>query len=78
MGNTLLTWETEIINTKPDNFLWEQDSSSILTVDAGVYQFNLTIFNVRSCYLSVVVNGESVYQADNKNINNNLVSGGSV
>ena len=31
-------WETEVVNTLPDNFLWEKDKTSILTVAPGLYE----------------------------------------
>lgn len=34
-------WEHQIINTLPDNYIWEKDKSSILTVAPGVYQVSL-------------------------------------
>lgn len=31
-------WEVQSVNTCPDNFLWEQDKTSILTVAPGLYE----------------------------------------
>ena len=40
-GSTV-PWEIQVLNTLPDNFLWEKDKPSILTVAAGLYQVFLT------------------------------------
>ena len=33
-------WEIQLSNTLPDNFLWEKDKTSILTVAPGLYEVN--------------------------------------
>ena len=34
-------WEIQLSNTLPDNFLWEKDKTSILTVAPGLYEVNI-------------------------------------
>ena len=36
-GSTV-PWEIQLANTLPDNFLWEKDKTSILTVAPGLYE----------------------------------------
>lgn len=41
-GN-IVPWEIQLTNTLPDNFLWEKDKSSLLTVAPGLYEVNKRI-----------------------------------
>lgn len=37
-------WEVQSVNTCPENFLWEEDKSAILTVAPGLYEINFGFF----------------------------------
>lgn len=34
----LVPWEVQVINTLPDNFLWEKDKPNIIIVAPGLYE----------------------------------------
>jgi len=53
-------WEAQSVNTCPDNFLWEKDKISIMTVAAGLYEIKLGFFARRVDKLQILVNGETV------------------
>ena len=36
-GN-ILPWEVQVINTLPDNFIWEKDKTCILVLAPGIYE----------------------------------------
>lgn len=38
-------WEIQCANTCPDNFLWQEDKSTILTVEAGLYECSMAFFS---------------------------------
>ncbi len=38
-------WEVQCANTCPDNFLWQEDKSTILTVEAGLYECSMAFFS---------------------------------
>ena len=37
-------WEVQNVNTCPENFLWDEDKSVILTVAPGLYEITLGFF----------------------------------
>jgi len=39
-----IPWEIQTINTCPENFLWDEDKSMILTVAPGLYEVNFGFF----------------------------------
>lgn len=39
-----MPWEVQSVNTCPDNFLWEKEKTSILTVAPGLYEVMFGFF----------------------------------
>ncbi len=39
----VIPWEIQLANTLPDNFYWEKDKTSILTVAPGLYEVYTSI-----------------------------------
>jgi len=35
---SLVPWEVQLVNTLPDNFLWEKEKTVILVVAPGLYE----------------------------------------
>jgi hypothetical protein len=51
-------WEEQNINTCPENFLWEENKTSILTVAPGLYEVRCGIYSERfRPKFEVMVNG---------------------
>lgn len=51
-------WEEQSINTCPENFLWEENKTSILTVAPGVYELKCGLFsNKHKPHFDVMING---------------------
>ena len=48
------------MNTLPDNFLWEKDKTSILTVAPGLYEISFGFFARNKPNIQVLVNGEPI------------------
>jgi len=38
-------WEVQSVNTCPENFLWDEDKTAILTVAPGLYEITLGFFS---------------------------------
>ncbi|MDR3548156.1 MAG: hypothetical protein P4M11_07835 [Candidatus Pacebacteria bacterium] len=53
-------WEAQSVNTCPDNFLWEKDKISVLTVAPGLYEVSLGFFSGKKPAVQLLVNGEPV------------------
>ena len=58
-------WEIQCVNTNPENFLWEEDKSVILTVAPGIYEISLGFFCQKKPTVQVLVNGETILTAVN-------------
>lgn len=58
--NHLVPWDYEVINTLPDNFVWEKGKTSILIVAPGVYQICCGFFGKEKFAVTVIVNGETI------------------
>eukprot|EP00357_Protocruzia_adherens_P011027 CAMPEP_0114975776 /NCGR_PEP_ID=MMETSP0216-20121206/2296_1 /TAXON_ID=223996 /ORGANISM="Protocruzia adherens, Strain Boccale" /LENGTH=802 /DNA_ID=CAMNT_0002336613 /DNA_START=61 /DNA_END=2469 /DNA_ORIENTATION=+ len=58
-------WEVQSVNTCPDNFLWEKDKTSVLTVAPGLYEIYFGFFAKKKPTVQLLVNGEPVLSAVN-------------
>ena len=53
-----IPWEEQNINTCPENFLWEENKTSILTVSPGVYELKCALFSTKhKPVFDVMING---------------------
>lgn len=48
------------MNTCPENFIWEKDGISIITVTPGLYELFFGFFTGKKPAIQVLVNGETV------------------
>lgn len=53
------------VNTCPENFLWEEDKTSILTVAPGLYEITFGFYSNKKPTVQLLVNGEAVLSAVN-------------
>ncbi len=53
-------WEAQSVNTCPDNFLWEKDKTSIMTIASGLYEVKLGFFAPKPPTIQVLMNGEPI------------------
>ncbi|CAG9325041.1 unnamed protein product [Blepharisma stoltei] len=53
-------WEVQSVNTCPDNFLWEKDKTSVLTIAPGLYEVFYGFFARKKPNVQLMVNGEPV------------------
>ena len=42
-----IPWEIQTINTCPENFLWDEDKTMILTVAPGLYEINFGFYSAK-------------------------------
>ncbi|KAA6383978.1 MAG: hypothetical protein EZS28_020493, partial [Streblomastix strix] len=54
---------TELTNTHPSNFLWEQDRATLGIVQPGLYEISLGIYGKHRQSAQLLVNGETVLVA---------------
>ena len=69
----IIPWDTQKINTAPDNYIWEKNNSVINIINGGIYQINLGFYfsnNInKKPQVQIIINSENVLNANNK-INN--------
>ena len=69
----IIPWDTQKINTAPDNYIWEKNNSVINIINGGIYQINLGFYfsnNInKKPQVQIILNSENVVNVNNK-INN--------
>ena len=58
-------WDVQLVNTAPDNFLWEKEKTNIVIASAGLYEINLGFYADKKPTVQLLVNGEPVLSAVN-------------
>lgn len=58
-------WELQLVNTAPDNYLWEKDKTSITVVASGLYELTMGFYSDKKPTVQLLVNGEPVLSAVN-------------
>ena len=59
-ANSQVPWEIEIVNTCPENFVWEKGSSVITSIAPGLYEVALGFFAGQRPNVQLLVNSEAV------------------
>ena len=65
MNGYAVPWEMQSVNTCPENFLWDEDKTCILTVAPGLYEITFGFFSNKKPTVQLLVNGEAVLSAVN-------------
>ena len=60
-------WEKQIINSMPENLIWEKDDICIIVKKKGIYLLSLGFFVREKPTIQVIINGESVLSQVNSN-----------
>ena len=60
-------WEEQIVNTMPENIIWEKDEICITVKKKGIYLISLGFFVEEKPTIQVMINGESVLSQVNSN-----------
>lgn len=60
-----IPWEKQLVNTSPENFIWEPNGNFIFVSRSGYYEISIGIFQGRKPNIQVLVNGEVVLSAVN-------------
>ena len=64
-NGSLVPWEIQSVNTAPDNFLWEKEKVSIVTVTPGLYEIVIGFYSRKKPTIQILVNGEPIMSAVN-------------
>ena len=65
-GN-LVPWERQVINTLPENFMWEEGTATLIISNGGLYQLEMGFYCRKKPTVQVIVNGGTVISAMNSN-----------
>ena len=60
-----IPWETQLVNTAVDNFIWEKEKDIIVVVNGGLYEINMGFYADQKPTVQVLVNGEPILSAVN-------------
>ena len=71
-NNYLIPWESQTVNTSPDNFIWEKDKTFILVNEEGLYELNLGFYSDKKPSIQVLINGEIIINSQNNIINKKI------
>ena len=74
-NNYLIPWESQTVNTSPDNFIWEKEKTFIIIKEEGLYELNLGFYSEKRPSIQVVVNGEIIINSQNNNVVNKKIMG---
>ena len=66
-GKVKMPWEVQIINTSPDNFIWEENKPIIIINEGGLYEINMGFYANKKPMVQIMVNGEVIISAINSN-----------
>lgn len=55
----------QVVNTLPENYIWEKDKPTILVVAPGLYEITLGFYAKKKPKVDVLVNGEPIIGAVN-------------
>lgn len=77
-GGFTIPWDTQSINTSPDNYIWEKDKTIINVVKGGIYKVSLGFYSNKKPNIQIIVNNEMIISANNSNNNNNGKNNGNI
>ena len=60
-------WEKQVINTMPENLIWEKDDIYILIKQKGIYLLSLAFFVKEKPTIQVIINGQTILSQVNSN-----------
>lgn len=58
-------WETQTVNTCPENFLWQKNSSEVIIVKSGFYEVSLGFYSEKKPLVQLYVNNQLVFSLVN-------------
>ena len=70
-GGYAIPWDTQSVNTSPDNYIWEKDKTIITVIKGGIYQVSIGFYANKRPFVQIIINSEMVISANNRSINNN-------
>lgn len=56
----MIPWEVQVVNTLPDNFIWEKDKTVITVGAPGLYEVNFGFYQRNKAEVDLIVNNESI------------------
>ena len=68
-GGYAVPWDTQSVNTAPDNYIWEKEKTIITVVNGGIYQVSLGFYANKKPSVQIIVNSEMAISVNNSNFN---------
>ena len=74
LKNGYIPLEVEYYNTMRDNFLWEEDRTSLMIINKGVYNIKVVIFTDElNISITLVINGENLFVKNSEKNKDNIL-----
>ena len=68
-GGITIPWDTQKVNTAPDNYLWEKDKTVISVINGGIYEINIGFYfnsnNNKRPQVQIIINNDNVINVNN-------------
>ena len=67
-GGFTIPWDTQKVNTAPDNYIWEKDKTVISIVNGGIYEIILGFYfnsNNKKPQVQIIINNDNVINVNN-------------
>ncbi len=58
-------WDIQLVNTAPDNFIWEKEKTNIVVVASGLYEITIGFYADKKPTVQLLINGEPILSAVN-------------
>ena len=65
-------WESQSVNTSPDNFIWEKDKTYIMINEGGLYELIFGFYSDKKPNIQILINGEIIFNSQTNNSNSLL------
>ena len=72
LANAFIVWDTQTVNTSPDNFYWEKNRNYITIRDKGTYIVECVIFSEEKINMRIVIDNNYVESGEKINCNNGM------
>ena len=72
LANAFIVWDTQTVNTSPDNFYWEKNRNYITIRDKGTYIIECVIFSEEKINMRIVIDNNYVESGEKINCNNGM------
>lgn len=64
-GGNLVAWDKEVVNTLPENFIYNQGEYTFKITKSGIYKIELGFYAKKKPSIQIIINGKVIVSAVN-------------